>query len=111
MNLLEVELLHHVNMKHKSKKFLFDYLLASLCIIFQPNHFPQLVYIITKYSVGVMENLCLKCHVHDKLTGLRRVYVGIGPLVCIINLVITPVANVLMRLGCQGKGTENFSWQ
>ena len=58
-----------------------------------------------------MENLCLKCHVHDKLTGLRRVYVGIGPLVCIINLVITPVANVLMRLGCQGKGTENFSRQ
>ena len=25
---------------------------------------------------------------------------GIGSLVCIINLLITPVANVLMRLGC-----------
>ena len=33
---------------------------------------------------------------------------GIGSLVCIINLLITPVGNVLMRLGCQGKGTEDF---
>ena len=54
---------------------------------------------------------CLKCHVHNNLTGLRIVYVGIGPLVCIINLVIPPVANVLMRLGCQGKATEDFSRQ
>ena len=54
---------------------------------------------------------CLKCHVHCKLTGLRRMYVGIGPLVCINNLLITPVGNVLMRLGCQGKGTEDFSRQ
>ena len=53
----------------------------------------------------------LKCHVHNKLTGSRRVYVGIGSLVCIINLLIAPVANVLMRLGCQGKGTEDFSKQ
>ena len=29
---------------------------------------------------------CLKCHDHSKLTGLRRMYVGIGPLVCINNL-------------------------
>ena len=36
-------------------------------------------------------------------------YVGIGPLVCINNLLITPVGNVLMRLGYQGKGTEDFS--
>ena len=36
---------------------------------------------------------------------------GIGPLVCINNLLITPVGNVLMRLGCQGKGTEDFSRQ
>ena len=34
---------------------------------------------------------------------------GIGSLVCIINLLIAPVGNVLMRLGCQGKGTEDFS--
>ena len=54
---------------------------------------------------------CLKCHVHSKLTGLRRMYVGIGPLVCINNLLITPVGNVLMRLGRQGKGTEDFSRQ
>ena len=33
---------------------------------------------------------------------------GIGSLVCIIYLLITPVGNVLMRLGCQGKGTEDF---
>ena len=53
----------------------------------------------------------MKCHVHNKLTGLRRVYVGIGSLVCIINLLITPVANALMRLGCQSKGTEDFREQ
>ena len=36
---------------------------------------------------------------------------GIGPLVCINNLLITPVGNVLMRLSCQDKGTEDFSRQ
>ena len=35
----------------------------------------------------------------------------IGSLVCIIDLRIAPIANVLMRLGCQGKGTDNFSGQ
>ena len=54
---------------------------------------------------------CLKCHVHIKLTGLRGIYMGIGFLVCVNNLLITPVDNVLMRLGCQGKGTEDFSRQ
>ena len=51
----------------------------------------------------------LKCHVHNKLTGLTRVYVGIGFLVCIINLLTALVGNVLMRLGCQGKETEDLS--
>ena len=32
----------------------------------------------------------------------------IGSLVCIVNLLIAPVVNVLMNLGCQGKGTEDF---
>ena len=36
---------------------------------------------------------------------------GIGPLVCVNNLLITPVRNVLMRVGYQGKGTEDFSRQ
>ena len=36
---------------------------------------------------------------------------GIGSLVCIVNLLIALVANVLMRLGCQGKGTKDFSRQ
>ena len=54
---------------------------------------------------------CLKCYVHSKLTGLRGVHLGIGSLVCIINLLISPVANVFMRLGCRGEGTEDFSWQ
>ena len=36
---------------------------------------------------------------------------GIGCLICVNNLLITPVGNVLMRLGCQGKGTEDFSGQ
>ena len=35
-------------------------------------------------------------------------YVGIGSLVGIINLLITPVGNVLTKLGCRGKGTENL---
>ena len=50
-----LELLQHVNMKHNNKLYWFiksfqsfDCLLASLCIIFQPNHFPQLVNTITK---------------------------------------------------------------
>ena len=34
---------------------------------------------------------------------------GMGSLVCIINLPITPVGNVLMRLGSEGKGTEDFN--
>ena len=54
---------------------------------------------------------CLKWHVQNKRTGLRRVYVGKDSLVCIINLLITPVSNVLMRLGCQNKGAEDVSWQ
>ena len=53
---------------------------------------------------------CLKCHDHSKLTGLRMC-VGIDLLVCINNLLITPVGNVLIRLGYQGKGTEDFSRQ
>ena len=36
---------------------------------------------------------------------------GISSLVCIINLLTAPVTNVLMRLGCQDKGTEDFSRQ
>ena len=36
---------------------------------------------------------------------------GIGFLVGIINLLIAPVANVLMRLGCQSKGTEDLRRQ
>ena len=42
---------------------------------------------------------------------MLRVYVGIGFLVCIVNLLITPVGNVLMSLGCWGKGTKDFSRQ
>ena len=47
----------------------------------------------------------------NKLTGSRGVFVGIGSLVCITNLIIAPVGDVLMRLGCWGKGTEDFSRQ
>ena len=35
----------------------------------------------------------------------------IGSLVCIVNLPIARDANVLMRLGCQGKETEDFGRQ
>ena len=54
---------------------------------------------------------CLKYRVHNKVTGLGKVYVGIGSLVCIINLLVAHVGNVLMRLGCQGEGNKDFSWQ
>ena len=93
------------------KKFSFDYLLASLCIILQPSHTTSKHYF-KMISQGngkfLAYTLRLKCYVHSKLTWLRRVYVGIGSLVCIINLLIAPFGNVLMRLGCQGKGTEDF---
>ena len=36
---------------------------------------------------------------------------GIGSPLCIANLLIAPVSNVLMRLSCQGKGTKNSSRQ
>ena len=36
---------------------------------------------------------------------------GIGCVVCIINLLIALVSNVLMRLGCQGQGIEDLSRQ
>ena len=36
---------------------------------------------------------------------------GIGFLICVINLLIAPVSNVLMRLGCQVQGTKDFSRQ
>ena len=35
----------------------------------------------------------------------------IGFLDCVNNLLITPVGNVLMRLGCQGKGSKDYSRQ
>ena len=38
-------------------------------------------------------------------------YLGIASLVSIINLLIAPAGNVSMRLGCQGKGTDDFSRQ
>ena len=41
----------------------------------------------------VAYSLRLKCYVHNKLTWLRRVKVGIRSLVCIINLPIAPVGN------------------
>ena len=41
----------------------------------------------------------MSCHVHNELTAMRRVYVGVGSLVCIINLLITPVAKVLENIG------------
>ena len=35
----------------------------------------------------------------------------IGSLVCFIDLLIVPVGKVLMKLGCQGKKTEDLSRQ
>ena len=36
---------------------------------------------------------------------------GIGSLVCIINLPIAPDDNILMNLGCMDKGIEDFNRQ
>ena len=36
---------------------------------------------------------------------------GKDSFVCIINLLVTPVSNVLMRLGCQNKEAEDSNWQ
>ena len=36
---------------------------------------------------------------------------GIGYVICFVNLLIASVADVLTGLGCQGKGTKNFSRQ
>lgn len=51
-----------------------------------------------------MENLWHKYHVQNKLTELRRECVGIGLAVCVIHLLLAPVAGVLMSLGCWGNG-------
>ena len=117
----EVELLQHVNMKCNKTFYwyvkVFIWLSTGKSLYYistQPfsstyKHYYKII------SQGngklVAYTPCLKCHDHSKLTGLRRMYVGIGPLVCINNLLITPVGNVLMRLGYQGKGTEDFSRQ
>ena len=88
--------------------------MESLCISTQPfsttcKHHYKII------SLGngkfVAYTPCLKCHVHTKLTLSKRVYVGLGSLICIINLLIASIANVLMRLGRQGKGNEDFSRQ
>ena len=36
---------------------------------------------------------------------------GKDSFVCIINLLVAPVSNVLMRLGCQNKEAEDSNWQ
>ena len=52
------------------KKVSFDYPLASLCIIFQPNHFPQLADNITKWLVREMESLW---NIHHVWNGTSRI--------------------------------------
>ena len=71
------------------KKFPFDYLLGSLYYIStQPfsttcKHYDEMI----SQGIGkcVACTPCLKRHVQNKLTGLRRLYVGIGSLLCTIN--------------------------
>ena len=117
----KVELLQHVNMKFNNE---FYWYVKSFHLT---NTGKSLYYISTQpfsttckhhYRVISQGNgkfvactPCLNCHFHNKLKGLRRVYVGIGSLVCIINLLISPVGNVFMRLGFQSKGTEDFRKQ
>ena len=117
----EEELLQHVNMKCNKtcywyvKSFHLTIYWQVFVLYLNPTISSTYKHYYKVISQGngklVAYTPCLKCHVHSKLTGLRRMYVGIDPLVCINNLLITPVGNVLMRLGCQGKGTEDFSRQ
>ena len=95
----KVELLQHVNMKHNNK--FYSWISRSLYYI-STQPFPttckhHYILIILGNEKFVAYTPCFKCHVHNRLTGFRRVYVGIGSLVCIINLLIPPVGDVLMR--------------
>ena len=112
----KVESLQHVEHETQQKislicrKFLLDYLPASRCIIFQPNHFPIICDHL--YKISGQGNIH---HVWNVMSIVSEQnwggYVGIGSLVCIVNLQIAPVANVLMRLSRSGIGTEDFSRQ
>ena len=115
----EVELLQHVNMKCNKtfywyvKSFHLTIYWQVFLLYLNPTISSTYTHYYKVISQGngklVAYTPCLKCYDHSKLTGLSRMYVGIGPLVRINNLLITPVGNVLMRLGYQGKGTEYFS--
>ena len=96
------------------KRCSFEYLLVILCIQYistQPfsttckHHYKIISQGNGKFFMSLSYTPCIK------LTGLRGVYVGIGSLFGIINLLIAPVGNVLTRLGCWGKGTEDCSRQ
>ena len=117
----EVELLRHVNMKCNKTFYwyvkVFIWLSTGMSLYYistQPfsSTYKHYYRVIGQGNGKLLAYTpCLKCHDQSKLTGYRRMYMGIGPLVCINNLLITPVGNVLMRLGYQGKGTEDFSRQ
>ena len=117
----EVELLQHVNMKCDNtfywyvKSFHLTIYWQVFVLYFNPTISSTYKHYYKVISQGngklVAYTPCLKCHVHSKLTGLRRMYVGISSLVCINNLLITPVGNVLMRLGYQGRRTEDLCRQ
>ena len=117
----KVELLQHLNMKQQlilliCKKVFIWLSTSSSLYYLSTQPFSKTCkhnYKIISQGNGkfVPYTPCLKCHVHNKLTGLRRVYVGIASLLCINSLLIASVANVLMSLGRQGKGTEDFSRQ
>ena len=109
----KMELLQHVNIKYNDKFYLYvkSFHLTGKSLYYiltQPfssacKHHHKII----NEKFVVTYTPCWKCHVHNKLTGLSRV--GIGSLICIINLPIAPVGNTLMRLGSQGKGAEDFS--
>ena len=115
----EVELLQHGNMKWNKtfywyvKRFHLTIYWQVFLLYLNPTISSTYTHYYKVISQGngklVAYTPCLKCYDHSKLTGLSRMYVGIGPLVCINNLLITLVGDVLMRLGYQGKGTADFS--
>ena len=93
---LKVELMLLLAVLNRLKSFRWYFLLFAICRIIWPSTGKSLYYIITQqFSTTCkhhhkiinqgMENLWHICHVHSKLTGLRRLHLGIDSLVCIVN--------------------------
>ena len=114
----EMELLQHVNMKHNNtfyrcvESFHLTIYWQVFILHFNPSISStyQHHYKIISQGNGklVAYTPCLKCHVHSKLTELRRIYVGIGPLVCINNFSNCSCWQCFNEVGLSGQRNQGF---